>query len=106
MKKFLDKVLKLNSWSWVALFGYINFLLFLILFILGYNDPSGSLLVVFVTLIVLAISVIVIFLQFISEIFDKEMVKKLINNKVAIIFGCILYFLPIFLILILMFWSN
>ena len=93
MKKFLDKVLKLNSWSWVALFGYIELVLFSLLFIDATNSPSGSLVDAFAMLIIAIIFIIVTVLIFISEIFYKKMVKKLINNKVTIIFGCILYFL-------------
>ena len=94
----MDKVLKLNSWSWIALLGYVELVITLLFLFCIY---SGELLhtayLFFITVwLFIPLFRIIVFISplfiLIAELITKLCgfnIKRIINNKIAVIIGLI-----------------
>lgn len=87
----LKKILKLNTWSWVALFGYLEVVTLLVVLLLAVNgDPSVALGYVLMCILLGMIYLVLPIIFFILELCGKT-IKIIIKNKVFFILGIIIH---------------
>ena len=89
----LKKILKLNTWSWVALFGYLEIITLAIVILTMINgDPSGALGYLLLCILLGMIYLILPIILFIQELCGKT-IRKIIKNKVIFVIGVVIHIL-------------
>ena len=89
----LKKMLKLNTWSWIALFGYLEIITLIIIILCAIASPPSAGIIYLFSFILLGIIYFILpIIFFILELCGKT-IKRIIKNKVIFITGIVIHIL-------------